>query len=166
MSKNNLLVAVDPSGCAVDVVSQAAVLARDLNATVDLVTCVDLPSGVQADTRFTEGPMAGKTALEALREDAFTALSGLKLTFDQYDVAVNLDVKVGEPVEQVLEACDGHRMVILGTHGRKGLKRMLFGSIAEQILRQAAIPVMVIHADNAGSYPSPVQEMVEDLANG
>ena len=52
----------------------------------------------------------------------------------------------GDPVAEVLRVaqetnCD---LIVLGTHGRSGLKRLLMGSVAEQIVRKAACPVLTV----------------------
>jgi nucleotide-binding universal stress UspA family protein len=39
------------------------------------------------------------------------------------------------------------RMVVMGTHGRRGLTRLLLGSVTEQIVRQSPCPVLTVHAE-------------------
>src|SRR5262249_53361175 len=53
----------------------------------------------------------------------------------------------GEPVEQIIRAaaqgqCD---LIVMGTHGRTGFRRVLLGSVAEQVLRRAACPVLTVN---------------------
>jgi nucleotide-binding universal stress UspA family protein len=40
----------------------------------------------------------------------------------------------------------GADLVVAGTHGRRGLDRLLLGSVAEGILRRSAVPVLLVHA--------------------
>ena len=51
----------------------------------------------------------------------------------------------GAPVEQILSVCQqrGPEMVIMGSHARTGLARAVFGSVAESVLRQSRIPVLI-----------------------
>jgi Universal stress protein UspA and related nucleotide-binding proteins len=42
-------------------------------------------------------------------------------------------------------------LVVLGTHGRRGVRRLVLGSDAEQVLRMATVPVLLVHGDE----PSP-----------
>jgi nucleotide-binding universal stress UspA family protein len=53
---------------------------------------------------------------------------------------------VGIPVTRILEAADktDARMIVMGSQGRTGLSHVLLGSKAEQIVRLASIPVMII----------------------
>lgn len=61
-------------------------------------------------------------------------------------------VKEGDPVHLISEACSCADMIIMGTHGRHGLKRWMLGSVAEAMLLTAKIPVMVVHQSD-----SPIQ---------
>ncbi len=53
----------------------------------------------------------------------------------------------GEPVRKILSLAakrDAYEMIVLGTHGRTGLSRLILGSVAEEVIRQARIPVMTV----------------------
>lgn len=56
-------------------------------------------------------------------------------------------VLLGDPSDVILEYIDEHQMdvVIMGTHGRKGLDRVLFGSVAERVVKNSRVPVLVIN---------------------
>ncbi|MCA9643881.1 MAG: universal stress protein [Polyangiaceae bacterium] len=64
-----------------------------------------------------------------------------------------LHVMVGEPTEVIreLEADLEAELVVVGTHGRKGLSRLLLGSVAEHVIRACSVPVLVVH--NAPDVP-------------
>jgi len=69
----------------------------------------------------------------------------------------------GDPAEEILRlskalGCD---LVVMGTHGRTGLRRFLTGSVAEEVLRKAACPVLVVKSPLG---PTPAAE-VESIAN-
>ena len=38
-------------------------------------------------------------------------------------------------------------LIVIGTHGRSGLNRLLLGSVAEDVARSATVPVLLVHAD-------------------
>ena len=62
------------------------------------------------------------------------------------DIPVQHAFVKGAPVPEILrtirdEACD---LVVMGTHGRTGLGRLLMGSVAEQIIRKASCPVLTV----------------------
>lgn len=52
----------------------------------------------------------------------------------------------GNPFEKILDAADDHRidLIVLATHGRTGVKRLLIGNVAEKVVRYALCPVLTI----------------------
>lgn len=67
-------------------------------------------------------------------------------------VAATLRIVDRPPVEAVLDAAADVDLIVIGTHGRRGPKRWWLGSVAERVVREAAVPVLVVHA--AGHAPS------------
>nr|BFD61228.1 hypothetical protein CKG001_33350 [Bdellovibrio sp. CKG001] len=62
-------------------------------------------------------------------------------------VTAKLDLKYGIPAEEILAATKSAadcRMLIMGTQGKKGLKKLLLGSVAEEVIRNASLPVFVL----------------------
>ena len=56
-------------------------------------------------------------------------------------------VVAGDPSEEVLNYISEHGidLVVMGTHGRKGLDKIIFGSVAERVVKAAPVPVMVVN---------------------
>ncbi len=69
------------------------------------------------------------------------------------EVDLHLDIRHGDPAEEILAAAEdlGADLVVIATHGRSGLKRLLFGSVAEAVVRRAACPVVTIRAQAASA---------------
>jgi nucleotide-binding universal stress UspA family protein len=68
------------------------------------------------------------------------------------DVHVTRRVEEGEPAEEILRAaklCDAD-LIVMGTHGRRGLTRMIMGSVAERIIREAPCPVLTVRSRESG----------------
>ena len=61
------------------------------------------------------------------------------------DITMLVHVRIGGPAEEVLSLAEevGANLVLVGSHGRTGVKRMLLGSVSEEIVRAAKCPVMV-----------------------
>jgi nucleotide-binding universal stress UspA family protein len=59
---------------------------------------------------------------------------------------VKLDVQVGDPGHEIADmaAREGAELIVLPSHGRTGLKRLLIGSVAERVVRLAHCPVLVL----------------------
>lgn len=67
------------------------------------------------------------------------------------NVTVEHRMVEGEPVTEILNAaqessCD---LILIGTHGRSGIKHLLMGSVAEKVVRKATCPVMTVKAQPA-----------------
>ena len=58
----------------------------------------------------------------------------------------------GRPAEEILRAAkaNGADLIVMGTHGRTGLHRLLVGSVAEAVLQRSACPVLTLHAPEDG----------------
>jgi nucleotide-binding universal stress UspA family protein len=63
------------------------------------------------------------------------------------DPANCFEVLSGDPAEEILRYAEteGFDLIIMGTHGRKGLERVIFGSVAAQVVRTAPIPVLTVN---------------------
>lgn len=61
-----------------------------------------------------------------------------------HDVDWTIHVEEGDPVQLILAQCACADMVIMGTHGRHGLRRWMLGSVAEAMIKSVKIPVLVV----------------------
>ncbi|HTN72683.1 MAG TPA: universal stress protein [Methylomirabilota bacterium] len=55
-------------------------------------------------------------------------------------------VSSGDPFEEILDAAENHRidLIVLATHGRTGVKRLIIGNVAEKVVRHAPCPVLTV----------------------
>ncbi|MGQ9669757.1 MAG: universal stress protein [Desulfosoma sp.] len=63
------------------------------------------------------------------------------------DLPVEGQVVSGDPAEEILKfaATHGMNLIVMGTHGRKGLERIMFGSVAERVVKGARVPVLTVN---------------------
>ena len=61
-------------------------------------------------------------------------------------------VVAGDASEEIINYIEEHHidLVIMGTHGRKGMDKILFGSVAERVLKTSPVPVMVVNPFKVG----------------
>jgi nucleotide-binding universal stress UspA family protein len=89
-------------------------------------------------------------ALLDLREtharDIEDYLASIATTLRARSLDVSYAIRSGRPDEEIVEAARdaGVDLIAMSTHGRGGLGRLLFGSVAEQVLRHAEVPVLMI----------------------
>lgn len=73
---------------------------------------------------------------------------------EQLDAYPNLVKRLvsGDPARQILQMAKDENidLIVVGTHGRGGLEHFIFGSVAEKVVKQAPVPVMVINPDKVG----------------
>lgn len=130
---NRLLVPLDGSRLAEAALPMAQALARDYGAEVLLLRAVS-----------TEGPPEVQT--EGKQEaDAYLTGVGADLRAQGLP-AVRWSVWFGEPEQTIINAAvrDETSLIVMSTHGRRGLDRVLFGSVAESLVRKAPAPVLLV----------------------
>lgn len=68
------------------------------------------------------------------------------------DVPVDTIVESGDPASVIVQAArdTGADLIVMGTHGRTGLGRLLLGSVAELVVRRATCPVLTIKPSTGG----------------
>jgi nucleotide-binding universal stress UspA family protein len=139
---HHILVPVDDSEHA----EKAADFAIGFAATQSRLTfvyAVDIKRiyGLATQTPF----MNPTSSIDASREKAQRIVARLVNRAKETNVAANGIVVDGEPVEAVLKVADDAKadLIILTTHGRSGIARLWMGSIAEGIIRQARLPVLI-----------------------
>lgn len=143
---DHILVPTDGSDHAERAGDHAALLAGAFDATVHLLTVVDIEA---AAGPFSAGGV-DDDYIEQRTADQRAALADLEAELDG-DVRAETAVVTGTPSEGILDyvretAVD---LVVMGTHGRSGLRRYLTGSVAERVLRQSPVPVLTVRATEA-----------------
>jgi universal stress protein A len=126
----------DNSALALKLAAQIGVQNDAIVYLLNVCLSVNVPlSGV-----VTTPVLGEQTAKEKLREFAAQELAGVRH---------ELIVTTGDPAKKIVEAAKGLAvdLVVMGTHGRRGVPRFFLGSVAEQVLRESACPVMVTRMD-------------------
>ena len=139
MNIKRILAATDFSEASVVAVETALNLAIESKAILYLLHVLELPSGVD--------PMVGllKPPLSEWREDAMQALERLIPENLEEERAVEKVIVMGAPTTEIAQFAEEKAadMIVIGTHGRRGLARLLMGSTAEALLRHAPCQVLV-----------------------
>jgi len=91
-------------------------------------------------------PSVAEDWYESERARARSLLEDASETAREYAVEVETTVEVGRPPAAVVEYAEEHHVdhVVLGSHGRTGLSRVLVGSVAEAVVRRSSVPVTVV----------------------
>jgi len=140
----HILVPVDGSETSLHAVAKAAGLAKAFGSEVTAVYVLDpYPfTGVGADFAYGQAQY-----LSAATAEANTALETVKKQMDEAGVAVKTMVGEGHAVhEGIVRVGDsvGADLIVMGSHGRRGLEKLVLGSVAQRVLSAARIPVLVV----------------------
>ena len=143
----HILVPVDGSPEAENAAGHAVHLADSVGAEVHALYV----SGDQSADESTAEAVAecGRRALDEVREHAA-----------EHDVTVDTTVAEGEPARTIAELATTTNadLIVMGTHGRDGVDRLLNGSVAERVGRQVSIPVTTIRlGEGRQSVTSPLE---------
>ena len=87
---------------------------------------------------------------EYLQADALVQLQPFRETVEAAGVKVELQVLMGSVIPTILTVTDatGADLIVMGTHGRTGLARVMLGSIAEGVAHKAHVPVMLVRRES------------------
>jgi nucleotide-binding universal stress UspA family protein len=138
-----ILVPTDFSQCSLVAVEYAAFLAKNLHATLRLF------HATYPYTNYVFVDRAGvrlSGLAEAVEETARQEMDALKKMDFLRDVPVETEILPGSAVDEICAAAGDSEvdLIVTSTHGRTGLKHALIGSVAEQIVRYAGRPVLVV----------------------
>lgn len=138
-----ILMPTDGSACSEQALEEGLELARAIGAEVTFVHVLEDPatrvySTPEVLTFQPELYQAMKRAAEDLLDRAMrrAAEAGVE--------AERLLVEHRHPVEVIVKVEDDHDLVVMGTHGRRGFNRFVFGSVAEGTLRRSEKPYLLI----------------------
>ncbi|MFZ2447655.1 MAG: universal stress protein [Syntrophobacteraceae bacterium] len=141
MEIRKILFPVDLAGSSSKIVSRVLYMAQKFDAEVHLLSVAG--SLEQYSTFYVPHP-----SLDRYEQEDTARAERLLREFAEEHFGdfprLKISVLSGKPVEQIINYVDsaGIDMIMMTTHGRHGLERALFGSMAEEIMRSSSVPVM------------------------
>jgi nucleotide-binding universal stress UspA family protein len=143
MSYDSILIPTDGSAAAERATDHALSLADTFDADVHALGVLDLQ---QAAGPFDAGGL-GRELLDRLQREAEENVEHVTTQWARPDSSRET-VEEGVPSRTILEYIDEHDidLVVMGKHGRTGLRRFVLGSVTEHVLRESPVPVLATHA--------------------
>jgi nucleotide-binding universal stress UspA family protein len=140
MDFRRILIAVDASPLAAHAADVGLELARSLGSEAALIHVVDPSHNLAPETGIPPAELIqlavqeGKRLLAELRQRATLKVPPLEF------------VEVGKPATEIVKAAKDWPadIVVIASHGRGGITRLLHGSVAEGVMRHASCPVLVV----------------------
>jgi universal stress protein A len=152
-----MLCPVDMSGFSLDALRLAVKMAGASDATLDLLHVIEDPLDelymsalIQIDPALFETyksePKRHAKFKRTTEEDAEVLLKQFCRDHVQRLNQVRYHVRSGDPLEKILEVAEDcmSDLIVLATHGRTGVKRLLIGNVAEKVVRHAPCPVLTV----------------------
>lgn len=132
-----LLISTDGRESMERAITNGITIADQLGASVHALSVV--PHVVTRDHLGHDPETAAESAVEELERKC-----------REMGVAVNTEIRKGDPVEEILHCSEENNVdiIVLGTHGRTGLDHAVIGSVAEQVIRRAPVPVMTVRSES------------------
>ncbi len=150
---SRILVPSDFSAASEHALRVAYLLASRLGWAVDVLFVWEPSTVVPIETLLSEvGTGTPRSLGEIGRREAARRMTEFLTTAERPShIAVSTRVEVGRADELIVAVAeqDSHDLVVMGSHGRSGLRRALMGSVAERVVRTAPCPVLTIRAPGA-----------------
>lgn len=140
---HRILFPTDFSPRADEAMLHAAFMARHYGAVLHVLHIYDVTS-----SRPASGPDEGEPDFKRRLQKRAEQIREL---YGGSDIDVTTDVRTGEaPAPEIVQyaAEENIDMIVVGTHGRRGVRRIFLGSVAEEIVRSAPCPVYAIRQDD------------------
>ncbi|MDP2377907.1 universal stress protein [Reyranella sp.] len=139
-----ILVAVDGEPISAHAADIGAELARLAGAEMAFIHVIDAALVNAADTGIQPDVFAASA-----KKDARNLIDDFRKRLPQQVTALDF-VQIGAPLTEIVNAAKDWPadLIVIGSHGRSGMKRALLGSVAEGVMRHAPCPVLVVRAKN------------------
>ena len=159
----HLLVPLDGSELAEIALPMASAVAERFGSKITLVRAVHLPPYIGDGLDFTDlYTNLDQSMQQEAREYLEQKLKGLHAA----GIETNYHLVVGEPpADAILLAADelGVDAIVMSTHGRGGMMRWVFGSVADRVLQRAKVPILLSRVAPPSTIAVPAIEDLSDI---
>lgn len=142
---SHILVALDESPMAYAAVEQALSLAQDLKSQVTIMSVIAIDPFVGVDF-YKVAPAITDYFMQA-EKNAKERLEDVKQSFVRDGLSVNIKLIHGvSPSQGIIQVADevNADLIIMGSHGRRGIQKVMLGGVAQNVLTQSPIPVLIV----------------------
>jgi nucleotide-binding universal stress UspA family protein len=164
-----LVVPLDGSALAEASLPPVVDLAKHLGIPVHLVRALNLaavltPLVAEAGPLVLPSPEASEQMREAVEPDARDYLTSVTTRLADEGVSATWSVLEGSPFYAIAEATKTGDLLVTTSHGRSGVLRWLLGSVAEKLVREAPVPVLLVPSASRGTGIAPADAADGDRA--
>ncbi len=147
---SRIIVPLDGSELAEQALGDASKLAGLTGAPMVLLTVVGFPHSPAGGLGVWDlQQMALADLVEQDTRRAEDYLAGIRERLEGEGLTVSTDIRRGMVVPSLLHGTGPGDVIVMSTHGRGGLQRWFLGSVAEEIVRKATVPVLLVRTQGA-----------------
>jgi nucleotide-binding universal stress UspA family protein len=150
-----ILVPTDFSEHSQRALEYALSLAERMGASVDVLHVWEPPRHLEPKV-LTMVPGEPDTPLETLGlAQAGRLLRSWIAPYSLSPVPMHVHLERGPAADTLVHfASQGYDLVVMGTHGRTGLSRLMMGSVAQKVVARSPVPVLTVHGEETAAHPA------------
>jgi nucleotide-binding universal stress UspA family protein len=134
-----MLVPTDGSACSERAVDEAVRLAGALGTQVTFLCALDVLAVMR------DGLVTASEIIDTMRAEATRAVARAGEVARKAGVVAHEEVAEGKPAEEIVKRATGFDLVVMGSHGKGFIKRLVLGSVTQAVLVRIDRPVLVIN---------------------
>lgn len=145
MEIKRIIVAADFSKTSDHAIQYALGFAKQFGAKVDVVHVYQVPVYAMPEGGIVPSP----ETVGNLMDQAQGALNELMEKYKTSGVSLEGHLREGLPFDAINQMAEEMKadLIVMGTHGRTGINRVLLGSVAERVVRTSTVPVLIVPRD-------------------
>lgn len=140
---DRIVVGLDGSDVSEKALRTGADLARRLNVPLHLVRVADLAKIHWGANEASEAYAMLSSEMAEEQQEATTYLDSVSQPLRGEGITVTTEVRSGTAARELLEVVTPADLLVVASHGRHGLERLLLGSVAEEVARKSPSPVLI-----------------------
>ncbi|QDK44572.1 hypothetical protein DOM22_05070 [Bdellovibrio sp. ZAP7] len=161
--ENKVILAADDLSSRSKASNTRSDIIRDLSA--EIARRLRLPLGIVYVSLSKQGEYSPQLIAQVKRQDR-EAIQKLKKQMSYYSVKTKVDTVLGDPVEMILKRADlkSTELLVIGAQWKRGIQKILIGSVSEEILRKASCPVLIVGPEVVrNDYEIPIEDPLRIL---
>jgi nucleotide-binding universal stress UspA family protein len=139
-----IVVGLDGSEVSEAALTTGAELARRMSLPLHLVRVADLTRVRWGANEAAEAYAELSDEMQQEKDEARQYLEAVSQPLQAEGLSVTAEVRSGAAARELIEISTPQDLTVVASHGRHGLERLLLGSVAEEVARKAAGPVLIV----------------------
>ncbi|MCX8087658.1 MAG: universal stress protein [Meiothermus ruber] len=137
-----ILIPTDGSELGREALEQGLDLARLSDGEVTILYAIETP--YELVSSYARPAESLEQQMKSYKAEATKVLREISAQAEAKGIRIRTMIVEQHPVPAILEAAKEHDLVVMATHGRKGIDRVLMGSVTDKVLHNCSTPILVV----------------------